>query len=170
MEPASYLLGDVDVGETQLFGQAIEGAYRSVDEMLAEVLAAEPDPARIVVLSDHGFRENRDPKRATSSGWHRTEGLFAAAGPGIRENVILPAGSVVDVAPTVLYASGLPLAEDMDGRPALDLFAEGFREAHEPSWIGSYEPETATSRSEAPVTSPVDGQILERLRALGYIQ
>jgi hypothetical protein len=64
----------------------------------------------------------------------------------------------------------LPLAEDMDGRPALDLFTEEFRRAHEPVSIGSYEPETETARREAPVASPVDGQILERLRALGYIQ
>jgi arylsulfatase A-like enzyme len=122
------------------------------------------------VLSDHGFRENRDPKRASSSGWHRTQGLFVAAGPGFLENARLEPGSVVDVAPTVLYAAGLPAAEDMDGRPALELFTDEFRRAVPPASVASYEPETSRARWDAPVTSPVDDQILERLRALGYIQ
>jgi hypothetical protein len=170
MEPSSYVLGDVDERETLQLGRAIEGAYRSVDESLAEVLGAEKDPARIIVLSDHGFRENRDPTRATSSGWHRTEGLLVAAGPGLRADTLLSPSSVVDVAPTLLYASGLPVAEDMDGRPALDLFTKEFLGAHPEARVASYEPEAARARRNAPVASPVDGQILERLRALGYIQ
>jgi hypothetical protein len=170
MEPSTYALGSVDPRETRFYGHAIEGAYRSLDETLAEVLGAEREEARVIVLSDHGFRENRDPKRASSSGWHRTQGLFVAAGPGFLENARLEPGSVVDVAPTVLYAAGLPAAEDMDGRPALELFTDEFRRAVPPASVASYEPETSRARWDAPVTSPVDDQILERLRALGYIQ
>jgi len=38
----------------------------------------------------------------------------------------LPLGSVVDVAPTVLYLLGLPLARDLDGDARTDLFASEF--------------------------------------------
>lgn len=170
MEPSTYLQGDVDPEEARLYGEAIEGAYRSLDETLSEVVGAESEPIRILVLSDHGFRENQDPKRTTSSGWHRRQGIFVAAGPDFVEGALLSPGSVVDVAPTVLYAAGLPVADDMDGRPSLDLFRPEFSVAHEVGRIASYEPEVARVRSESPVASPVDEEILTRLKALGYIQ
>ncbi len=170
MEPASYVLGAVDSAEVRAYGESVERAYASLDEALGEVLGEEKDPVRIVVLSDHGFRENLDPKRTTSSGWHRTEGMFVAAGPGFRAGAALDEGSVVDVAPTVLYASGLPVADDMDGRAALDLFDDEFRAAHRVATIPSYEPEVERTREDAPLVSPVDEEILMRLRALGYIQ
>jgi arylsulfatase A-like enzyme len=150
------------------YGQAVESAYCSMDGVLGRVLAAEPDSARLIVLSDHGFRENRDPDRA-SSGWHRPEGILVANGPGMRAGVALPPGSVVDVAPTVLYSLGLPVADDFDGNPALDLFTEEFRATHALTTIPSWEPETARARGEAPVASPVDDEILGRLKSLGYL-
>jgi hypothetical protein len=168
-DPSSYALGTVDPAEIGLYGPAIENAYQSLDGVLARVLAREASAVRVLVLSDHGFRENRDPKRATSSGWHRPEGILLAAGPGFRRGLVPTPGSMVDVTPTVLYALGLPVAEDMDGRPALDLFAEEFTDRHELGSIASYEPEVSRTREEAPITSPVDGEILARLRTLGYI-
>jgi hypothetical protein len=168
MEPATYAFGSVDPAEVEAFGQAVESAYRSVDETLQRVLDLEADSVRVIVLSDHGFRENRDPQRPTS-GWHRPQGLLVANGPGI-SRALLPEGSVIDVAPTVLYALGLPVAEDFDGRPALDLFTKDFRAAHPVSRIPSWEPEVERTRADAPVESPVDAQIIDRLKSLGYLQ
>lgn len=169
MEPSTYAFGSVDPAEIEAFGQAVESAYRSVDGTLGHVLQLEGDSVRVMVLSDHGFRENRDPERPTS-GWHRPQGIFAACGPGLAAGVLLPEGSVIDVAPTVLYALGLPIADDFDGRPALDVFTKEFRAEHPVSSIPSWEPEVARTRAEAPVESPVDAQILERLKSLGYLQ
>jgi arylsulfatase A-like enzyme len=139
-----------------------------VDEALGRILAAESDSIRLIVLSDHGFRENREAGR-NSSGWHRPAGLLLANGPGVRAGALLEPGSVIDVAPTVLYSLGLPVADDFDGSPALDLFTEAFRRAHPVERIASWEPEASRARDDAPVASPVDGEILDRLRSLGYI-
>lgn len=169
MEPSSYVLGKVDPEEVRFYGRAVEAAYQTLDGVIHEVMGKESEPMRFVVLSDHGFRENQDPARTTSSGWHRTEGMFLAVGPGIRSGALLSPGSVVDVAPTVLYASGLPAAEDMDAGPDFDLFTDEFRAEHKPELIPSYESEVERRTPEGPVASPVDEEILARLRALGYI-
>ena len=169
MDPSTYAFGSVDPSEIRAYGQAVEGAYRSVDETLGRVIAIEGDSVRIMILSDHGFRENRDPQRPTS-GWHRPQGILVASGAGFVEGALLAEGSVIDVAPTVLYALGLPIAEDFDGRPEMDLFTKEFRAAHASSSIPSWEPEVERTRVEAPVESPVDAQILERLKSLGYLK
>ncbi len=170
MDPDSWRLGEVSPIDVALFGQSVESAYRSFDEVIAGTLASETDSVRVLILSDHGFRDNRDPKRATSSGWHRPEGLLLAEGPGLRSGSVLPSGSVVDVTPTVLYALGLPVADDMDGRPALELFDDDFRREMKLDRIPSYEPEVVRARVAAPVASPVDAEILARLRSLGYLE
>ena len=82
LEPASFTTEEVRPEEIRTYGSAVESAYGSFDGILAGVLGREEDVVRVLVLSDHGFRDNRDPKRPTSSGWHRTEGLFVAEGPG----------------------------------------------------------------------------------------
>jgi arylsulfatase A-like enzyme len=172
MEPDSYVLGDVPEDQIAAYGQSVESAYRSLDGVLGRVLGLEEGPVRLIVLSDHGFAENRrmgDLARTSSSGWHRPQGILVAAGPGFREGERIGEGSVVDVAPTVLYALGLPVARDMDGRPALELFREEVVRNRPVETIPSWEPEVERSREEAPVTSPVDAEILERLDALGYL-
>ena len=168
-EPGTFRFGEVDPDEVAAYGQAVESAYTNVDGVLGRVLAAEPDPVRLIVLSDHGFRENTVPNRP-SSGWHRPQGILVANGPGFVPGAVLPAGSVVDVAPTVLYSLGLPVADDFDGNPALDLFTPEFRSRHAVTSIASWEPETRRQREEAPVASPVDEEILGRLRSLGYLK
>jgi hypothetical protein len=169
MDPATYAFGSVDPSEVAAYGQAVEGAYRSVDDQLGRMVEIEGDSVRVLVVSDHGFKANVDPRRKTS-GWHRPQGILLAVGEGFRGGVLLGEGSVVDVAPTVLYALGLPVAEDFDGRPALDLFTADYRAAHAVTSIASWEPEVARVREAAPVASPVDAQILERLKSLGYLQ
>jgi hypothetical protein len=67
--------------------------------------------------------------------------------------------------PTLLYALGLPVAQDFDGRARTRLFREEFRAAHPlrtvPSW-GESEEGVATP-------SEIDEDLKEELRALGYI-
>lgn len=169
MEPGTWTdmpLADADI---EAYGRAVESAYRNVDGVLERVLARETDPVRTFVLSDHGFRENDQESRATSSGWHRPEGILVAAGPGLKEGVRLAEGSLVDAAPTVLYALGLPVADDFDGDAALELFTDDWVAMHDVDRIPSWEPEVERLRRDAPVASPVDAEILDRLESLGYL-
>jgi predicted AlkP superfamily phosphohydrolase/phosphomutase len=94
-----------------------------------------------------------------------TKGIFIAAGPDIDPTFGARAVHSLDITPTLLYALGLPVAEDFDGKARTRLFRAEFREAHPlktvPSW-GEAEEGVATA-------SEIDEELKEELRALGYI-
>jgi len=73
-----------------------------------------------IVLSDHGFGAGAAIDRLT--GIHEVEeersGLLFARGKGIRAGTQVEDTTGNDITPTVLAWLGLPVGEDMDGRPA----------------------------------------------------
>lgn len=100
-------------------------------------------------------------------GKHRPTGIFIAAGPDIRAGARVEGARIVDVAPTVLYALGLPIPEDMDGRPLLDIFRDEFRAAHPvrtaaPTIVDAEPPAVDYDRDDA-------AEMERRLRGLGYV-
>ncbi len=94
-----------------------------------------------------------------------TEGIFLAAGPDIDPESPVELVHSLDITPTLLYAMTLPIAQDFDGRPWTELFQGDFRRRHPvrtiPSW-GSRE-------SGEALESEADEELLEELRALGYL-
>jgi arylsulfatase A-like enzyme len=46
-------------------------------------------------------------------------------GPGIKSGYTLPDHvSILDVAPTILYALGIPIPQEWQGQPRLEIFEE----------------------------------------------
>lgn len=92
-------------------------------------------------------------------------GIFLAAGPDLDPGAKPGGISIHDITPTLLYGLGLPVAEDGSGRAWRELFAPGFREVHPSRTVASYgvEEEGETRSSEA------DAEIVEELKALGYL-
>ncbi|MGB2799009.1 MAG: alkaline phosphatase family protein [Dehalococcoidia bacterium] len=71
--------------------------------------------------------------RPSSEYWHKMDGLFAASGPDIARAGHLPSKlSILDVAPTVLHAIGLPVPRDIDGRVLTEIFNESSEPAMRP--------------------------------------
>jgi len=101
------------------------------------------------------------------SGGHgpRTRGVFFAAGPDIDPASSLELMDVIDTAPTLLYALGLPVADDFAGRARVELFTAGFRDHHKLESI----PTWGMKRDGHSLSSVVDEEILRELRALGYL-
>ncbi|HEY2295968.1 MAG TPA: alkaline phosphatase family protein [Thermoanaerobaculia bacterium] len=103
------------------------------------------------------------------SGTHTasTHGIFLAAGPDIDPRADLTGIHIHDMAPTILYALGLPAGEDFAGRARTELFTEGFRRGRPLRTIKSWgtRQETAGARS-----SKADEILLDELRSLGYIR
>ncbi len=110
-------------------------------------------------------------RRPEVLGSHRAEGIFAAAGPGIRAGVNLDELSIVQVAPLVLYSLGLPVPSDITGRVPV--------EAIEPAQLSLRPPRSVVS---SPSMQPIDtatpvgawdaeaeATVMKRLRALGYV-
>lgn len=98
-------------------------------------------------------------------GW-QTRGLLIAAGPLFRRGRVDARVSIFDVAPTVLYALGLPVGQDFAGEPALAIFDPEFVRAHPVRSIASW-----GERGAGPtVATSADEVLMEELGALGYLQ
>ncbi len=152
--------------EVREAGAAVLRLYYQYVDALVGVLAQDYGKDDLVlVVSDHGFEAG--VVYAGLTGLHQTEkaieGIIFARGRGIPAGG--PAGtvSVNDVTPTILAWWGLPVADDMDGRPASFL---GPRRTAARS-IPTYD--TTPIERLATTPSGVEAEIVEGLRALGYI-
>jgi predicted AlkP superfamily phosphohydrolase/phosphomutase len=158
-------------------GDTIAAHYRYVDGLLGEIDAADRSTHIVIVLSDHGFEAGRQPFRGGElSGAHETKealyGIFVASGGPIRQGASLERATILDVAPTVLYLLGLPVAKDLAGRILTDIFAPGWLDAHPPRTVPTYPGPAVTlpAASAGGADSPLDAELREQLRALGYLE
>jgi hypothetical protein len=81
--------------------------------------------------------------------------MILAVGGGIRPGSVLRGASLLDVAPTLLYLSGLPVGRDMEGRVLAEMVEEGYAASHPVSYIPSYEGLAATA-APLPPPSPLE--------------
>ena len=161
------------------YGQAIDRYYVYMDEVLGRYLALYPPGAStVLVVSDHGMERNAfyDPAskfqvHRVSSGTHdyAPDGIFVAWGRDIVPGATLsPRPTVLDVAPTVLALMGLPAGENMGGRVLDAMLAQEFLAAHPPARVCAYPPPVPPPLP--PVDSRANDDLVDRLRALGYIR
>jgi hypothetical protein len=150
--------------ELRRYGQVVSEAYRAVDRALGRIQEAF-GPGNVIVVSDHGFHLEG------ARGYNHTQappGVFLAAGPAFRPGKV-EGLSVLDVMPLLLYLKGFPIAEDMDGRLPTEVLQPGLLASSPPRRIAGYGP-----RGEGPAhqdgSSAVDAEMMERLRALGYLR
>jgi len=72
-------------------------------------------------------------------------GFLLAVGAGVRAGARIEGASVLDVAPTLLYLMGLPVARDMEGRALTELLRPETARAQPVTFIPSYESLAVTS-------------------------
>jgi predicted AlkP superfamily phosphohydrolase/phosphomutase len=101
------------------------------------------------------------------TGIHDPYGVLICAGPHIRAGARLEDPWIGDLAPTLLYASGLPIPDDLDGRVLTELFTDDWAASHTPRFVARPPVETAAERSDFGADE-LDA-IEESLRALGYV-
>jgi len=161
------------------FRSAVQAFYIYQDHLLSEVLSRVDPGSLVIVISDHGFKSGASrPKdhppdlEGQPARWHRPYGVFLASGPMVApgEKDTL---SLLDLAPTVLGAAGLPPAADMPGRLRTDLFTSTFAATLPQQRIPTYEQGRMAGRSSASAndeSSAGAAQAMEEnLRSLGYI-
>jgi len=151
-ETASYVHG------------AVRAYYRFVDEEVGALLAeVDQGTTTVIVCSDHGF------KGGTGRGVkaHKVDGVLIMAGRGVGKGEITGA-TVYDIAPTVLVLMGLPPAQDMPGKVLWVALDEEIPRERFRATIPTYETGDGGEGGN-PEESPVDEEIKERLRSLGYI-
>jgi predicted AlkP superfamily phosphohydrolase/phosphomutase len=131
-------------------------------------------PDLTLQLRDFGFisvrkGENVLHQRPAQMGTHHPEGILIAKGPGIRAGKQLDDSHLLDIAPTVLYAMGLDIPEALQGRVIDEMFTDDFVARH---GLASFTAAAAgvgdIDHEDAPLEA--DDEILEKMKALGYIE
>lgn len=167
-DPAPF--GEVPADERERFGSVIANYYAYQDRLLARLLEALGDDVNVLLVSDHGFRARLDPKPGMPelTGRHDMTGVFIAAGPAFRAGGRVEGMSVLDVAPTALAVMGLPVPEDMDGRPFTSILRDEHLRRLPVRSVPSYDGLVPRRAAE---DGPADENesIREQLRSLGYI-
>lgn len=138
--------------------------------------AMEQAPDLTLTLRDNGFFSVRRGqqivmRRPQTMGTHHPLGILAARGPGIRAGTHLATARLADVTPTLLYALDIPIPDGLDGRVVSGLFTAEHRSARP---VRSVRRESlvlsAVGEQDTPMPPPDDPEVMERLRALGYIE
>lgn len=102
------------------------------------------------------------------SGVHRMDGIILALGPHIRRNAHIEGAGIIDVAPTVLYALGLPIPNDMDGKPLAGLFEDGHMQQTEAAYTDERKYEDVAS-DDYGYSEEEEESVRLKLEALGYL-
>lgn len=94
--------------------------------------------------------------------------ILVLSGKGVKKNVkFKQKAQVLDIVPTILALTGLPVGRDMDGQVLTEAIEDAFSEKHPVEYIESYdEPDTG---SEAQADMESSEALKSQLRALGYL-
>lgn len=106
------------------------------------------------------------------AGSHRLDGVFMMAGGPVRNGFEFSGAEIIDVAPTALHLMGLPIPNDMDGRPLLEALNPDYVATHAPQFAEGAEPQPDddTKTDQHSFTDEETELIRERLQALGYVE
>jgi hypothetical protein len=168
--PASALAARVEAVER--YYVFLDGLLRPLLESPGRLIALVTDPGRSVSWGTDGsapLPESQAQALSREQGAADQEGLFLLGGAA---DVVAGSATLrarrTDVLPTLLYALGVPISQELPGRPIAGLFDEAFARSHPPATVGSYGRREIPPRR--PGSTPLDQEMLERLRSLGYVR
>ncbi len=165
-----------DIKDPQTGCKIVQKAWRREELYHGSCVDRIPD---IVVLLDPGYEAGsslsgppvtfkRPEDYKVWNGFHSMDGILIATGPGIRRNEDMKGANIVDVTPTVLYALGLPVMDDMDGRVLNGLFMDSYLTENPVVYTKSGE--IASIQGKYILSEDEETQMKEKLRVLGYIE
>jgi predicted AlkP superfamily phosphohydrolase/phosphomutase len=157
------LFGNVDPQAARRYGRVVERYAALLGEWSADLVERRRPSDIVIFVSGYGMEPatlgdrlvGLLSGRGSIGGTHERapDGYFIAIGEGIRPGATLRGASVVDVAPTILYLMGLPVARDMDGRVLTEILDEDFARAHPLTFIPTY---GETLSPPVPEATPAD--------------
>jgi predicted AlkP superfamily phosphohydrolase/phosphomutase len=161
----------VSAAEEEMFGEVIPNYYVEMDGVLADLLTMADENTTVILTSDHGHSGPKPQGESYRIGiaMHDPTGVLVLWGKDIAAGVELEEPSVLDITPTILALWGMPVADDMDGRVLTEAIEPSFLRGHPVEHIETYETGSRSDEAEEPIESPLDDEVRERLRALGYI-
>jgi predicted AlkP superfamily phosphohydrolase/phosphomutase len=153
--------------ERRRYGKLTSRYYAYTFERVRRLVERIGDDAAVIVLSDHGFE-----RVAPDEYGHENAPTGVIMVPNAAEGAGWGAerASVYDIAPTVLWLSGYPAAEDMPGRELVDVFPERARAAPPLPRVPTYGTRWDRAPMELAGDDASNAEQLELLRSLGYIE
>ncbi len=141
--------GSIDQEQIDRYGLLIDRYYDFYDQVLGKSLTGLKEDELLVVFSVHGVEPLPIWKRAIESllgnsmisAHHEfaPDGAIFFYGKNVARGKNFEGMRVVDVAPTLLYYLGLPVARDMDGIARTDVFERNFIAENPIIYISSYD-------------------------------
>jgi hypothetical protein len=142
------MFGNVGAESARRYGRVVERYATFVGERVVALVEARRPTDIVILVSGYGMEPATlgdrllalASGRGAIGGTHERapDGYFLAVGPGIRPGATLQGASVLDVAPTILYLMGMPVARDMDGRVLTEMLDEEFARSNPLTLIPSY--------------------------------
>jgi predicted AlkP superfamily phosphohydrolase/phosphomutase len=152
--------------EYQWMKNLIPNYYVFTDRLIGGLLREADPSTNVLITSDHGFMGGGKGVMA-----HKLDGILFLQGPAVKPGVTISGATVLDITPTILALFGLPTAADMDGRPIEDALKPAvMKRISREKGLKTYETTASRKGGDQPIASPVDQELRERLRSLGYIQ
>jgi len=101
----------------------------------------------------------------------QVNGILIAHGPNVKAGGRIEGANIMDLAPTTLYLSGLPVPRDMDGQVLTDIFTEAHVSANPVVYTeGKEEPMPQAGTVQTAYSEEEEEELEARLRGLGYIE
>lgn len=132
----------------------LEAYYSHLDRFLAQLWSSIPPPRLLAVVSAYGVEPPGALRRAWSElgrepllagSFHGApDGVLILYGDGVHAGALLTGARLVDLAPTLLYGIGAPVARDLDGRVLTAAFERSYLARRPLSFLPSYETLTPT--------------------------
>lgn len=132
----------------RLAAQLVTAYYRHLDSYLAGLWAREEGPKLLAVVSPFGSHRPEGWKRI----WYATtgrsdegivsppsDGVLFLLGDGLKSGNFLERASILDVVPTLLYATRFPISRDLDGQVLVDAFSPTFLANTPLNFVPSYD-------------------------------
>jgi predicted AlkP superfamily phosphohydrolase/phosphomutase len=152
------------IARVDLRDEVFSGPFEATGPDLSLVLN---DGGTMSILPSDEVVVRRDEVR----GHHREPGVFIAAGPGIRAGAEVDTLSIVDVAPLILHRLGLGVPDDVDGRVPVEVIEPDELAARPPRSVPAAAPAVAAvDASELELDEEEQASVMQRLKALGYVE
>ncbi len=123
--------------------ERVSGYYELLDDFLAELWKRGKGPRVLAIVSACGVTPAKGRNAAGGALEGAPEGVpdgvLLLYGEGIRPGALVTGARLVDLAPTLLYSLGFPVARDFDGQVLTAAFDKGFLAGHPLTFFPSYE-------------------------------
>jgi hypothetical protein len=156
-EGAMRIFGNGIPDRATFRGEAIRACVEQVDALLASLGSAFPDHTLLVVSPSAP-----QPPTIPATAYALLKSFVDPEDPGADDGFVLMRGAAaghkenpvpaltVDIVPTALFAAGLPVGRDMDGRVLTEAFTDDFLRSASLSMIQTYEAEKLVVRRGHP--------------------